>query len=439
MLPTSNRTITITASIVFCIGVSLTAYRTIRQYQNPGRFNDAAQGMCDFHNGIYFPTTALLNGMSPYGEEYSEKYPVARQIPFFSPGILALHAPLAMLPLRVAESLYFLICVALMIAIGAICSAAVGRRGNWSWIMSIAAVLVFSRGGHITLFNGYFTLELILATFAAIHFAKDRPVLAAIALAIVSAKPTYILPLGFLLLARGNIRALVIGAAISIIAAALPMFWLAYHEGQAISGHRDLSAGVSKLLADIQETQEVHMNMVDETPEYSWTRLDLLAIVYKWKGTEPSQAVHLIVMAAMLFVPMLILFRRMRNGMDDGLAGGTGTLILVALLSSLYHQSYDAMLVFAPLAGWIAFRGPFWIEMQKATRVSLALCLLVPTFNYMTTQTVLQRLDWGDAMTRVMTSLNGIALATALVILCIQMWGDGSDSGRATVSCKSCK
>lgn len=424
----SNQTVTIAASVVFLLGVSLTAYRTVRQYQNPGRFDNAAQGMCDFHNGIYFPTTALMSGMSPYGEEYSEKYPVARQIPFFSPGILAVHAPLVMLPLRVAECLYFLICVALVIAISGICAAAVGRHRNGAWIMSIAAVLVFSRGGHITLFNGYFTLELILATFAAIHYAKDRPVLAAIALAVVSAKPTYILPIGFLLLARDNVKALVIGAVISIVAAALPMAWLAYHEGHAISGRVDMSAGVSKLLADIAETQEVHMNMVDETPEFSWTRLDLLAVIYKWKGTEPSQATHLIVMAAMLFVPMLILFRRFRKGIDDGLAGGTGTLILIALLSSLYHQSYDAMLVFAPLVGWVALNKPFWREMPKGIRVGLAFCLLTPTFNYLTTQTVLHRLNWGDFMTRVMTSLNGVALAVALLLLCIHLWGSSTNA-----------
>ena len=66
---------------------------------------------------------------------------------------------------------------------------------------------------HITLFDGYFTFELVLATFLAIHWADRRPLLAGLALMIASGKPTFLLPLGFLLLARGNYKALLWGAA----------------------------------------------------------------------------------------------------------------------------------------------------------------------------------------------------------------------------------
>lgn len=416
-----NHYVAIVASILFCMGVALTGYRTVRQYQTPGPFDPSAQGMCDFHNGIYFPTKALLAGTSPYGNQYASHYPVARQIPFFSPGILVLHAPLAVLPLRWAEILYFVISVFQVIMIAVLCARAAGVGGRLEWTASIAAAIVFSRCGHITLFDGYFTFELVLATLAAIHFAKHRPLLSAIALAVVSAKPTYILPLGFLMLARGNYKPLIIGAMISLGAAVLPLVWLAYHEGIRIVGAVDLPAGFAKVIDDIRSAQEIHMNMPDESPVLSWTRLDLLATVCKWTGSEPGQIAHLGTMALVLIWPMLILRRRARSGIDDGLAGATGCLVLLTLLSSLYHQSYDAMLLFAPITGLVAAKLDFWRQISPRTRLALGTLMVFPAFNYLSTRMVLSRLSLDETGYRLMTSVNGIALVIALIVVCVTM------------------
>ncbi|MFK8111921.1 MAG: glycosyltransferase family 87 protein, partial [Rubripirellula sp.] len=216
------------ATCFLILGVSATAYRTYVKHHTPGPFHPSNQGMCDYHNGMYFPTRALLDGISPYGQEYADSNPVSRQIPFFSPGILVLHTPLVLLPLAVGEVLFFTISVGLMIAIGLLLSSAEGGPKRLDFAIGMAALLVFSRGGHITLYDGYFTIELVLATFLAIYWGDRRPWLAALCLAVVSAKPTYILPLGFLLLVRGNVKAIVIGAVISIVAAVAPMLWLAW-------------------------------------------------------------------------------------------------------------------------------------------------------------------------------------------------------------------
>ena len=217
--------------LVLLIGIGLTCYRIINRYQTPGPFDDANAGYCDFHNGIYFPSQAMLDGVSPYGAKYPEAYPVERQIPFFSPAVLAVHACFAMLPLRVAEVIYFGIMLALVWLCSVQCSlsAKLGRRLDV--ILLIATLIIYSRAGHATLFSGYFTLELIFGTFVAISQAGRRPWLSAMALVLVSFKPTYILPIGFLMLARGNVRELVYGAMLSIVAAAVPTLWLASNEG----------------------------------------------------------------------------------------------------------------------------------------------------------------------------------------------------------------
>ena len=54
----------------------------------------------------------------------------------------------------------------------------------------------------------------------------------------------------------------------------------------------------------------------------------------------------------LVLAPVLwLLNARRRLGIDDGLLGMTGALILTATLVSIYHQSYDALLMIAPLAG----------------------------------------------------------------------------------------
>ncbi|MCC9600483.1 glycosyltransferase 87 family protein [Stieleria sp. JC731] len=406
------------AVIAFIALISLTALRVVKQYQSPGPFDPTAQGMCDFHNGVYFPTRALLAGVSPYGTGYANSYPVARQIPFFSPGILLLHAPLAVLPLHVAEVIYFVFSVALIIAIAMVCAKAAGKENQIEWIASIATLLVASRGGHITLFDGYFTFELVLATYLSVQWAKSHPTRAGIALAVVSAKPTYILPLGFLLLARGNFKALLIGASISILIAGLPFGYLAYQESIRGTGQPDFAWGIGKLISDIEVTQQVHMNMPDESPVLSWTRLDLLAAASKWTGTEPSQLIHLLVMFVMLSVPMVLLAVQAAKRKNSGLGGSAGALITLAMLSSLYHQSYDALLLMAPIAASFAGRTEFWKSIPPLARWSCCLLMLIPLFNLLSTRSLLLKLNLGQAGYAAATSLNGFAIAIALLIVC---------------------
>ncbi len=412
-----NRTLAIVSSLLLLIGLGGTIYRTIKNYQTPGPFTPEAQGLCDFHNGIYFPTRAVLAGESPYSDAYAAKYPVARQIPFFSPVILVLHSPLAVLPLRLAEILNTLLQIVLLFAIASIAAHAAGFRHRIDVALTIAAIMIFTRGGHITLFNGYFTYQLVIATFLAVAWAERRPLASGWMLMIVSAKPTYILPLGFLMLARGNVRALIIGAAFSIAGAVIPLAWIAHQEGDG-----DLGEGLSLLIQQIVDTQEVHRSMEDESPVHSWTRLDLFAIVAKWTGNDPGDAAHMSVMFALLIVPMLALWRRQRVGLDDGIAGLTGALLMLGLLVSLYHQSYDSLLMTAPIAGAIGLHLPAWKGMATGARLALIALMGFPALNYLSTRTCLNRFELSELTVRIFTSLNGVCLAVALFMVCVLAW-----------------
>lgn len=401
------------ALVLFVIGVGATAARTVKQYQVPGPPHPDNKGMCDFHNGMYFPTRAMMKGVSPYGQEYADSYPVARQIPFFAPSILAFHIPIVMLPLDVGEVLFFAFSVLLVLAIGVLLAEATGIR-RWDFVVGMAVVLLFSRAGHITLYDGYFTFELVLATFLAIHWGQSRPWLAALCLAVVACKPTYILPLGFLMLARGNVKALVIGAILSIVSTGIPMLWLAYHEGEG-----DIGKGVVVLQEHIATTQEIHRSQIDESPVHSWTRIDTLAVVAKWTGNDPEDLTHLIVMAGMLIPPMILLHRRRRAGIDDGLTGTTGAIILTAVVVSIYHQSYDALLLAAPLAGLVAMVGTGWSGQPNWRKLLIGLLILAPLYSYFSSRVFLGQLGIDHLNARFFTSINGVCL---LILFIMVLW-----------------
>ncbi len=204
---------------------------------------------------------------------------------------------------------------------------------------------------------------------------------------------------------------------LTIAAAAAPTLWLAHHEGGG-----EISAGLKTLRQQISQTQEIHRAQEDESPVHSWTRIDALAIAAKWSHWDPKEAAHLIAMAGLLLPPMIVLDRRRRRGIDDGLAGWTGALVLTATLVSLYHQSYDTMLLVAPLAAVIVGRPKSWNELSRMTRVAIAGLMAVPLFNYFSTRMILGRLDAPFVVEQILTSINGVALAVLLGVLTALNW-----------------
>lgn len=432
------------ASLAFVLGILIAGTRAIVQYQPPGKFDATRQGMCDFHNGIYFPTFAILQGVSPYSQAYADDFPVERPIPFFSPLILLVHSPLAVMPLRLAELVYFAIQIALIISISMLVCRALQERFEsrldevpkfrklkwrdilstgwlrtfrWDWVMVTSALIVLSRGGHITLFDGYFTFELVLACFVAIHFADRRPWVSAFALAIVSAKPTFILPLGFLLLFRGQWKSILLGAGLSIVGALIPMLWLGWQVSDT-----DLLQGCQQVIADISASQDIHRATEDELPLYSWTRIDSLAFVAKWLAIAPDEATHLIVMMFMLCPSVYLLWLRGRHHADDGLTGQTGVIIILTSLVSIYHQSYDALLLIPSIIGLsLEALGADQTRTprERFKRLLIAGFFLVPLFNFLSTRTVLGDHGATDWLTKAITSTNAICLTAALAVLWI--------------------
>ncbi len=414
--------------IVSVIALFFTATRIVRTHQTPGPFNLAAQGFCDFQNGVYFPSKAFINRVSPYSQQYAAEYPVPRSTPFYSPVVFAAHAVFAMLPLQMAEVVYFVWLVMLTAAIAWFTAVWLKPWTNDVMRLDLAALtfllLIVSRGGQQTLYTGYFTFEIILACLIAIQYAHRRPWLAGIALVIVSFKPNFVLPLGLLLLCRGNIKAILIGGVISLILAIVCFEWI------------KPAGGYSELVEQIRQTQEVHHADPIEKPVNTWLRVDTLAVVAKWSHWEPSDLVSLLAMLAFV-IPVGVVIARQKGRFSerDGVMNWAGGLILLTMTVAIYHHVFDAI-VLIPWSVWGLLKAKECLSKLRrkecmAVVVASFLCL-VPQGNYLSSQKFLTRYGVTDTLFLIITSVNGIALLAAFFLLVCSL-------GRSDVDQEKCE
>jgi Glycosyltransferase family 87 len=398
---------------VFCLfaiilGVGASIVRIQRTYDElGGPYDNRTNGMFDFHNGVYQPALGLRNGIIPYSQRLVDEYQVTRPVPAFSPFIVALHIPLTYLPLHVAEVVYF-IAIMVMMAVSAwiVAREANPHLANFIFFPMLA-ILVLSRSGHSTLVSGYFTMELVLGTLVAFRFAEDRPILSAVGVLFASGKPTYAIPLAIVMFARRNFRALFIGIAFSIIAAAIPLLYLASLHGS------------SAIIDAIRVGQENHLADPTEFPVNTWTRIDFTAIVCKWLGTNPGEIVLIGAMLPLIAWPAWKLHQLATNQDRNGVTTPSGAIAALALLTALYHHAYDSLLTCGILAGlfWANHRG--FHRFGTLSKCILALFVTSPWWNFASTETVLLRLPSIPMLKETLSSVNAILLMIGLVwLLC---------------------
>jgi len=383
-------------------GIVASAVRISAYHQTPGPFNPAMQGFCDFHNGVYFPALAFARRISPYSQEYADTYPVSRQVPPYSPLIIALHVPFAWMPLAIAETCYFFFMIVCVIAIAWVLvrdTTGLPQATVWTCIWPVVALIVWSRPGHVTLFNGYFTFELVLGTFIALSAARSRPWLAAIGIALASGKPTYFLPLMALMAARGDHAALIRGLILATVGGLASMLW--------ITGF-GLPA-VMRIINDVLGGQAVHMNDPLESPVTSWVRIDIAAVMAKAINRDLNEWVQIGCMIWLLVLPAALLWRNRHRFQNGGATDLSGSMIAVISIVAIYHNAYDAILLMAPLVGWAGMR---WQSAQRHRWLdrAIVLSLMVPMFNPFSTLTFLQRYDNHSWVYQVVTSSNAIAI-----------------------------
>ena len=395
------------------VGVAATGYRTYRQYSMPSdTFDWNNRGHSDFHNGVYFPTLAFREGVNPYSNAMVDRYLIPRSSPIYSPVVFIWHAPLSVPALNEADILFFLLNTAmlgLLAWMGIRMSNQRHHRGLW---ILLFAILVYSRPGHVTLFTGYFTAELVIGSIVALHFGSTRPFLSGLGMLLASGKPTYVLPLIVLLLCRRNYRAVAIGIALCVAGGLIGLGWLA-----SFSNPMEVVAGIN------EGRMALHGDATED-PVNTWTRLDTVGVVSKIMGWKPNDFVYLGSMLVLLVVPGWLMFKASLNERNRGATGLTATIACLTILVSIYHHAYDSLLMVVPWIGITFFGSIDRAEMPEWARRTLAVLLAVPLANYLSTRAFLQKagLDPQGYVWESITSANGVCLLLALVIVLWSAW-----------------
>jgi hypothetical protein len=152
-------------------------------------------------------------------------------------------------------------------------------------------------------------------------------------------------------------------------------------------------------------------------PSQSFSRIDVLSLGARLYRLTPQKQSEFIVSLVGVGLSCAVLWwhdRRHRTlaGLDP-----PAVFALLAMLLSIYHHAYDAMLVIPLLlAGWFGRVGGWsrWGPRQRAIWCAL---VAVPLVNYVSTNSVIEAWQIDGAAWVAVTCLNGAALLIAAVWL----------------------
>jgi len=398
-------------------------YRAYSRYAVPTpTFDFSKSGMNDFHNGAYFPSKAFANRINPYASDVCDHYLMSRSVPPYSPVVFMLYHPFIWLDLPAADIAFFAFNLLLIGGLTWCTVETIGRLVkpnsqcllNWFSDNRLAAIWAFglvmlSRPGHITMFTGYFTVQLVIGTLMSLHYSRSKPWLAGIGMLLASGKPTYIIPLAILMFFRRDFKALTIGLIMCAVVAAAGIGWLAS------------SSSLTAVIDGVRQGQAAFDADPTELPVFIWTRLDAMGVIAKINQLNPSGIQYLVAMLIMLLPIGASIWRVRDQETNQESFGLTATITCLALLVSIYHHSYDALLV---LPVWLALLmggQPLFHWLRNWERWALFGLLTIPVVNYAATLRFreLFQIDNLSITWNVLTSLNGVCLIIALLILMV--------------------
>ena len=399
--PIALRLFAVTAFVAI---VLLSGWRVVRTLHRPGDVPEYQQGLSDFHHIFVFPALAAREGVNPYHAEFMERYAVNRQYPLYSPAMFWLAYPLAFISLDAADVLYFSVTVLLVVALAESALFACRMPRTVVNVFGLATLILLSRPGHVNLLAGQPTLLIVLGAVWALELARRRPNWAGVALAVTTLKPTFGVPLIWLMFCRRDFRAVAVGVAISaatVVAGLAPFV---------------ASDGLGSVLTSLRESQSQHEADPTVAAETTWTRLDAQALLGKLLPTAPSSAMNLGLTAAILLTAGWVVWRTPRGPLTEGADNLSGLVICTATLACIYHGTYDALQLIVPWVGVAV--GRLREQLPAKLQVIVFVLLTIPAVNYLSARAVLSRLAIEGPLWTATTALNSISIVALFVLAC---------------------
>jgi hypothetical protein len=366
----------------------------------------ASWAMIDFDTGVYYPVRAFLSGENPYDRDrFLSLYPVSDAFPPYAPFTLLLHLPFGLLPRAIAETLYALFTLGLMLVLAWMALRATQRNANVATVFMLAAILLLTRPGHWNLVLGQRAALLVLGTYLALFHANRAPWLSGVGITLAMLKPTWGIPLSLLMLARGDFRPVVLGVVLTL-AVNLPLLAL------IISRAGGVSIFVERLVSGYHNWQDVR----DVSPATSSVRIDAATTVSRFVGhslDDPSQAF----LTVLVIVIAVVGVRLLKNDRTSEAHDLTIGVICTAVLLCGHHVGYDFLLLTVPMLA-VVFHG-LPTSTNPWTRWLFIGLFAIPALNWVSTESVLAALQPGKGLWLAIASLNGLAL---IALFCGYLW-----------------
>jgi len=355
----------------------------------------------DFRDAIYYPVVSLLDGNNPYDTAaYFRTYPVQQEFPPYLPGLLALHLPLALFHYDAAQIVYFALTAMLTLLLAWVTLLACGLSATVARACALGTLIILSRPGCWNLALGQVTVPMVIGTYLALRFAEERPWLAALGLALALLKPTYGVPVSALLLARKEIRVVLLGGVIAGLISAGPMVALIHAAG-----------GPANWVASLRDSYAGFTADPSAGATSSPDRVDAAVLAARLLGHAPSAAEAIGISVLVLGLGALAVWR-LRDAANEGARTLSNGLACLTVLTCMYHQAYDILAVTLPLTALATKR---WApaSVRPALRWLLLVMLSIPAANYLCAGRILSSLDVTGPGWKALTAVNGAALTAA--------------------------
>lgn len=389
-------------ALIAALGIAMLRVTTL---SNVGGVRlSASWALIDFQSTIYYPVHAFTDGANPYDHAaYRARYPEAGTFPPFLPSTLLIHLPFGVMTLALARMAYVGFTVGLIVLLG---RAVVRANGVTSWTSALvaAALVTLSRPGQWNLLLGQVTLQAVLLSWVALHFAQRTPWLSGLALGAAAFKPTFALPIAVLMLARGHVKAVGAGV-VAALALNLPVAAILEHRARA----------VQLLTQNPKAPYNSWAGSSDSAPYASFYRLDLIALFGRIAGRPLSHGEEAVIMILVLSVAALLIRRMRGSEPTPGHQTLSEAIICVATLLCVHHLDYDLLLLAFPVAALVYRRMPGLLENAAVRRGMLWLFALMAA-NYVSTQSVLDRLAPDAPVWFALASANSLALVLIFAI-----------------------
>jgi hypothetical protein len=279
------------------------------------------------------------------------------------------------------------------------CVNIAATTGRVFWLATFIAA---GRPVYGTLTLGQGSIFIVLGVIMALHYARSRPRIAGIGLALASMKPTFGIPLGLLMLCRRDIRAFKVGFLVGGVAALIPALILVISAG-----------GLAEVMDGMRNGLRQYNQLTDNALEQTgWMRINASILLVRLLGVPAVPILGVIVAFVGLGAAGLAIYLKPEPPVEIGGHSLSSAIISLATLVAVHHLIYDAILVLLPLVVLLISSKHPWNTLTARLRFSLAGLLICLWLNYLPTNLGLRitGLNAGTTGWSIVTSINSAVL-----------------------------